>query len=469
MNAKSIFVTLAAAALASSAYAAEPLPVKADNRDVPVGMPLSRADTEMRWAYGSARDYIWRDTDWEINGENDYVYDSEGNNVEMISTNFSGYSSRIVFSDFVDGLPGTQENSTKSPGGDFVPSSRFTNKYTPLFYGLITESTKSDFDSESNTWSEPYVIYRRDIETDDNGRLTICNSWNHNTGLGLYLQQGIEYHYADAVSREPIGFTIKWQETYFSNGEWGALDRQLEVTGLTWERYDAQTVYPTGVLELNDPDTFRPLTATVTEDGVTTVTTYTYDGNLATGNSVSGNERTVFKRLDTGRQGYRMFIRRYVDDVPGYASLQISEKDEYGVMGLYGGLAQQGADNPIAGNLFKGCPVVDAEHDRVSEVVVQKADLDIILDRFSDIGLLEDLFDADLNLSDADWSNDTRTVYGDWVRIPVVNSIEEVEDAAADNDCVIEYFTLDGRRVANPAPGIVIERRGTTATKRLIR
>lgn len=466
MNAKSVLVTLAAAAaLAPSAYAAAPLPVKADNSRLPGAMPLSRADMEMQWTYGSVHEYEMRDTDWELVYESRYAFDSEGNNVENTYTSY-GRSNKTEFSDFVDGLPGKVVRYTKYDDGDYEPMQMSTYKYDSRFYGVITEIVTSNYNSTNNTWREPYVSYRRDIETDDSGRLMIWNDWDYDWNTNrLYLQQGIEYHYADASSREPIGFTIRWYDPNYPADESSASNVQAEVTGLTWERYDSQTTAPLSVLELSDPDSFRPLTATVTRDGVTTVTTYTYDGDLSTAEAVSGSERTVFMHLSTGERSYRSCRRLYVDGVAGQANFEIIDRDRFDLIERIGYFQQTGTDDPITGNITRFIATMDTERDVVSERLGENAGAEAITEKCQ----LEDLIDYDFDFPESAWRNASRSVYGDWVQIPVKNAIESVEEAAAGNEGEIEYFTLDGRRVVNPVKGIVIERRGTKVTKRVVR
>ena len=44
-----------------------------------------------------------------------------------------------------------------------------------------------------------------------------------------------------------------------------------------------------------------------------------------------------------------------------------------------------------------------------------------------------------------------------------------MNDIVIDQNAPVEYYNLQGVRVANPAPGLYIRRQGNTATKVLVR
>ncbi len=63
-----------------------------------------------------------------------------------------------------------------------------------------------------------------------------------------------------------------------------------------------------------------------------------------------------------------------------------------------------------------------------------------------------------------EWANSSRLVYSDYVG---VNGVESIEADAA--DAPVEYFNLQGVKVANPSDGIFIRRQGTKVSKVVVK
>lgn len=392
----------------------------------------------VNWYARCVTEYSW-DTEnnkWAEPEVVNYTYDSESRIIKE-----AGQGGYTEFTYDAEGRVASQKEYAYTGGAESEATlvSTTTYKYDPIIKNLVVEeSTKGEYNNSTNGMKITRNADNNIIKIED-----------------YYSYEGNEPSYMGFIE---IGYGADGKAVTIDDGETynGETEYYTRLKDITWENTDGQIISnnfdePTSELyfgknriksaTITDDEWPHPANLTVTYDGIN------YNSSLV----MTNNEKLMsidYKRTDNyGSYTADCFEVDYDDDGEGNSyidytrdSKKVYTVDRFGLvtsdMTTDNNHYSDGDETTTEG--IRGTVTYDPTHGYPTEYVEENKNSD----------------------SEA-FVNSKRIVYSDY--FSGINTVE------ADNDAPVEYYNLQGVRVANPTAGLYIRRQGNKVAKTYIR
>lgn len=394
-----------------------------------------------KWVPGKVEMYSY-DGQWYLNNSTEYTYSEDGLALTVVSGD-----SKIVNEYTEDGQISTTE-TFYLVDDNYVPTGKEVYKYDPVVKDFVIEVMSYAYDSETKQYKEQWGSYTV-VTRDAAGNVTRVQDGWYNPENGEVEIDDKDY------------FTVEYKDgkaTKITNYDEGEICD--EIYDIVWAETNGQIL----INDYDDEDFFtganRILSAKVkSEDTNMEEMTLTVEYPAQAGSYTSllmMGETKVSEVKHTVLDSYGSYTEEsyeldfdYDDnlgiEVPDevYTGRELEKYDSYGLM-----LRRESVDYDEEGNvdwqnLEVGTVVYDETYGYPTEYTVQT---------------------TYLSLDEADLSNQYRQVFSNYVKVSGVADVI-VNDA----DAPVEYFNLQGIRVAEPTSGLYIRRQGSKSEKVLIR
>ncbi len=433
------------------------------------GMPVARAGAGSTYQTGTVRTYM---SDFMGGWEEDVVYSQEFDEkgqLVSVTENLPGEEEIVVttyvYNEYGKVVEELQRVSATGDMSDLENVSRIVRSYDPRMHSLITERTEYRWDA--GEWKPSGLNYLRDVTRDANGNVTeIVYKTPYENEYEAVQKVVMEYGAdgkAVSVTEYQLSFAegstteYVWAEGYsFRDCVWYVTDGQISGTDYVYEGSNKIKSFT----EYSEGELVGDISVVYDGDSDDFVSTMFGEG-YETGQT--------WKDLPNG--GYFSDMRLLVDlgDGETYEQHQISTEqfNEYDVQTVAVDVDYY-ADTADVYSWITG----------VQELNADGAPVSLVLSMFepAEEEEEEEYVRRRIPSADTDWSQMVPPVEGetyemmkyefdDLVKVPTSG----VSAVGADENAPVEFYTIDGIRVDNPAAGLFIRRQGTRAEKIILK
>lgn len=350
---------------------------------------------------------------------------------------------------------------------DFEPQYRINSE--------IQENTiasySTDYNAATGSWGEPSLFAQSEVERDAKGRFTkfvYRGPITFDSGTELTDLYTYTYVY-DGESEAPSEMYQK-SFMYASDPVTGSYEHKfqtLSYTGITWDQCPViNGQMPSGIFDLGMVNEFRPLSVAFTdsETGTTEHYTYTYDGTVG---SMETKEYTYsINMYSAGGEFFYAWVKTIKAGTPLPEGQVFYEGH---LNSAYGRINMQASCMPGETDLLVSeydCLKTDFEDNLPVETRGYILSEDCTVEDFDPAKALREI--PEIPASALFLSSVTeRDEWKEYAKPEGV--IGQISADDIDFSAPIEYFTVDGRRVANPTAGLYIVKQGAKVAKHLVR
>lgn len=427
------------------------------------------------WKPAKAVVSYYEDGEWIKMNQFAYTYDDRGNIVHDIDMPVDGREAEdpenayqeSVYEYNADGYWNMRTVRTGESLDKLENSEHKTRTFDAKVAGLVTEMRSYVW--QNNDWTLQGNIWNRVVTRDAEGRVTKVEVMPYYNGGFPDVSQMLEITY---------GADGKPQDITEYSAEYDSNDALVLVEGYAlrnckWASTDCQIVDMDGVFEgANKMIGCDQYYADDLVGGMTVVYDGDTDNFISTLTDTDGYVYTqAYKDLPNG--GYESDICMIYDGETEMREYSLEEYDELGNQTVVIGLTQFGEDVEVEA-WSVAASVRDSEN-RLTQWTLrdfypfdEEEDYEIpakVTAKAADGASIIDSLDPENPPVEGEWEPMIRIDFSDYLNVAGIENI--ITDA--DADAPVEYFTIDGRRVTNPAAGgIYIVRQGTRVSKTIL-
>ncbi len=394
---------------------------------------------DLIWRPASQTDFLYMDGEWLELGTTTFSYDERGNaTLQDIEDEDGNYRIATTFDQY--NQPLERIETASEDGTVWANESRTVYTYDPILHSYYTE--RAAYDWADDSWVKNYKCETNVITRDGGKIVEIVKSlpmtgedlvpaykllWNYNESTG---QADAMTYYVNNYTNSVIDWEV-YDDTEYRNIVWEATDGQMTEASISdylegANRISRADVYYEGVI-----------------DGHLFVT-YTADGGYTVRDTYADPDKAgvvVVKAITDANGSYTTTETEYFD-----------EDGEY-------------SEEPTG--QYVSTVTFNEKGDLVSEEVTETYDgITELVDgikyeyTYDAAGHISQYVMSQYNYDDAEYAPAEKATFGEY------KSFAGIEDVAVDADAPATYYDLQGRAVANPAPGrLYIKRQGNKATK----
>lgn len=404
--------------------------------------PLWRPATEKVYFYEEIKDDNGEvKGEWRLEDTYTLTYDQQGRRImELCENAFDGFSKNNYTYD-ANGMLSTELTEVSEDGQKFENSTKTERSYDNKLTSVITNNRQWIW--IDNDWNMAGNCYQRIITRDNDGNIT--------SAVIAVLLDGkydptrrLDITYADGKA-----VTLKESELTYDGIEYKWVDG-LTISDIVWNKTNGQIVSTEGLFAGDN----RIASCTMTDEDVSLHYTVTYSEDGAYVANVTGNNGTddltakIVYENDYDPEAYSSYrVTTTSDFMEGGEVVETTVEIVEGAYDKWGNILLEQAsfgDGEFMDieDRISGKPVYDTENGYPIEQTIYEYDYELMEDYPALRYTSEGYFDASAG----------------------------IDDVTVDTDAPVEYFNLQGIRVANPSAGnIYIRRQGAKTDKVLVK
>ena len=395
------------------------------------------------WRPTLEKNFGWDGSEWQLEDTYTISYDGEGRITTEISENYDGEFARTTYTYNANGMMATKLSELSTDGETYVNNSRELREYDEVLPSVIILNNQWMW--QNDNWALVGNNYKRVITRNEAGNVTLVEIQSLFQGIYDPIRRLTVSYGADGKATELIessltydGQQYKWEDdTPYKNLVWESFDGQI---------VDIDNLFSGGCrlksADLTDAEMTMHIEAEYDEKGYTVKTT----GNDGEDDFI-GSVR--YEDLDEFGSYRTVTSTSYLLDGQVYyeeSETEVVKYNEWGNLILSQVEWSDGTWVDVYQHL-----VGTVEYDETNGYPLSYTVTEDIYDEDSGEYVTENMFRAE---------------YFDYV-----DASAGISDIVADGaDSPVEYYNLQGMRVASPAAGqIVIRRQGSDVSKVIVK
>lgn len=388
----------------------------------------------------SYTEFMYNGEDWEEMATINCKYDSRGNLIEESYT-FDDVATVTAWT-----YDENNQVTSKLVTEDGEPLEKMTYTYDPVIKGFYTERMGYDYDGEA--WAENFYCVKNEITRDADGNITEMMRSMPMDGEFIPAYKSVWKY--DPTTKQATEFAYYAYNTEDAEPAW-ELYNLNEYKDIEWVKTNGQLVSE-NMAELVAGDNMLKKCAVYYDgepDGFITVD-YAADnsGDYILKNTFNDMSVGSSRQLETidANGSFRVTDTEYFDDKYNFFETPVYQYREESIKDEHGNVIMENAYEALEGGEFERTDSYkcDYTYDSAGNV----------------IEMVESFYDPD----EDDYLPEMKTVYGEYNDVSAgIGSI------IADDNAPVEYYNLQGIKVANPESGLYIRRQGKTVTKVIVK
>lgn len=388
----------------------------------------------------SYTEYMYNGEDWEEMATINCKYDNRGNLIE------ESYTFEDITTVTVMTYDDNNMLTSKTTYEDDVPMDKMTYKYDPVLTGYYVERMGYDYDGED--WSKNYYCVTNEITRDADNNITQVLRSLPMDGEFIPAYKS-EWKY-DPTTKQAAEFAYYSYNTMDAEPTWELYDG-LVYKDIEWKKTNGQLVSE-NMAELVEGDNLLKKCAVYFDDEFDGYITVDYvnenTGDYFLRNTLNDETVGSSRQVETidGNGSKRTIDSEYFDDQYNFYAEPVYQGKVETIKDEHGNVVLEAMYEAVDGGEFE---LIDAvkygiSYDAAGNITEQ----------------VESYYDADA----MDYVPSSKIVYGDYKDVAA-----GIADIIAGDNAPVEYYNLQGIKVANPESGLYIRRQGKTTTKVIVK